>query len=249
MNSEQQTQTGGNPYVIPGAIVLAGIIIAGAVMFTSGGASAGERTIIAESNATQGQNSGSFGNNLSPTAKNVRPIDETDHVFGSRDAKIAIVEYSDFECPFCSRFHPILTQIVDEYAGEVQWVYRHFPLTSIHSRAQGASVASECVAELGGNDAFWKFGERVFNNQQQLGRDLYISIARDLGIDRATYELCLDSGKHAASIQEDGQNAVAAGGRGTPFSIIITENGEVFPFSGALPYEQVRQIIEAALKS
>jgi len=95
-------------------------------------------------------------------AKAALPVLETDHVAGNPDAPITIIEYSDFQCPFCSRAHPTVARVVEESDGEINWVYRHFPLTNIHPAAYPASVASECVAELAGNDAFWVFTDTLF---------------------------------------------------------------------------------------
>ena len=233
-----------NPYVIPISIVIAGGVIALAIIFSSGGTTGNQ---VSAEGSTTGRNN--FGNNNSPSAEGMRPVSSEDHVLGSRDAKVSIVEYSDFECPFCNRLHPTLTRIVDEFPGDVNWVYRHFPLTSIHSRAVGAAVAPDCAAQLGGNDALWEFSDQAFANQRSLGNSLYTEIAGNLGIDETAFSACVDSGRHQARVQADADNAIASGGRGTPFSIVVTEDGGVFPFSGALRYEQVRQIVEAALKS
>lgn len=219
---------------IPAAIILAGVLIAWAV-FTGGGGSG--------SVGTHGED---FGNRNSASAESVRAPSNEDHVLGDRNAPIAVIEFSDFECPFCARLHPTLGQIVEDFPGEVQWVYRHFPLTQIHSRALQASLASECVAELGGNDAFWSFSDSVFSNQRELGNPLYERLAGELGIPADEFNQCLDERRHNDKVQEDFQEAVAAGGRGTPFSVVMAEDGTVFPFSGALPYEQIRGIIEQA---
>ncbi|MCH8050015.1 DsbA family protein [Patescibacteria group bacterium] len=231
-----------NPYIIPGSIVLAGLFIGAALMFSSGGAS------LDAANAGSASGGG-FGNNNSSTAENLRPVDDSDHIFGNVNASVTIVEYSDLECPFCRRLHPTLSRIVEESDGEVRWVYRHFPLTSIHSRALIASIASECVAELGGNDAFWKFIGKLFESQSSLGESLYVETASSLGIEKVAFTECLNSGRHNERVQVDGQNAIASGGRGTPFNIVVAENGQVFPFSGALPYEQINQIIIQALNN
>lgn len=226
-------------YSIPVAIVIAGVFIAGAVVYSGSGV--GNTALRSES--------GSFGNNLSPTAENVRPVDENDHIFGNKNAAVSIVEYSDFECPFCQRFHPTLVRIIEEYPDEVKWVYRHFPLTSIHSRALSSGIASECAAQFGGNDVFWQFAEKLFDNQSRLGTDLYKELANGLGLPQTAFAECLNSEKYKDIVQADLQNAIDSGGRGTPFTIVINEKGEVFPFSGALPYEQVKAIIENALSS
>jgi protein-disulfide isomerase len=88
-------------------------------------------------------------------------VSAADHVRGSRSAQVFLIEYSDFQCSFCARFHPTAKQLVDEYQN-VAWVYRHFPLDAIHPLARPTAEASECVAELGGNDAFWEFTDAIF---------------------------------------------------------------------------------------
>lgn len=82
---------------------------------------------------------------------------DTDHIKGDKDASITIIEYSDMECPYCQRFHPTMQQVINDYGDKVNWVYRHFPLTSIHPNAMNLALSSECVAELEGNDKFWEF--------------------------------------------------------------------------------------------
>ena len=94
-------------------------------------------------------------------ATSVKAPGEDDHYKGSLSAKITLIEYSDFECPFCERFHPTAQQAVDEYNGQVNWVYRHFPL-AFHSTAQKKAEGSECAAEQGGDKAFWAFADELF---------------------------------------------------------------------------------------
>ncbi len=88
-------------------------------------------------------------------------LDENDHYRGNPDAEIVLVEYSDYECPFCTRFHTTLKNIVREYGNQVAWVYRHYPLTQLHPNATVLANASECAAELGGNDAFWQMSDAI----------------------------------------------------------------------------------------
>lgn len=89
-------------------------------------------------------------------------VTELDHIRGNMDADVVIIEYSDIECPFCKRFHGTMNQVVETYGDQVAWVYRHFPLESIHRNARPWAIESECVAEIGGNDAFWKYLDERF---------------------------------------------------------------------------------------
>jgi len=237
---------------IPLSIVVAGLIVAGAIIFSGSsgdGSIAGAGGIAGAGDSSSKQQVSDFGNNNSAQANNVRPVDGSrDHIKGTLDAKVTVIEYSDFECPFCARFHPTLEKLTEDFGGEVAWVYRHFPLTSIHSQATGAAIASECISELGGNNAFWDFASQAFRNQRNLGTEFYVNAAVELGISKSEFTDCINSGRHDERIQEDLDNVILAGGSGTPFSVVINEKGEVFPFSGALPYESVRSIIEQALE-
>ncbi len=190
-------------------------------------------------------------------AGSVKPVNGEDHILGSLDAPVKLIEFSDFECPFCKRFHRVMKRLVDEYVktGKVAWVYRHFPLDSLHSKARKEAQAAECANELGGNEAFWSFTDTLFevtpaNNRLDLA--VLPRIAQDIGLDRAKFEACLagDSrgGKYAAHIEADVQDATASGGTGTPYSLVIASNGKVFPINGAQPYRAVKSIIELALK-
>jgi len=222
--------------LIPAAIIIAAVLI-GTSMILTGGNSSGNIT----------QSDGHRGGNTS--LSNLRDITNEDHILGNPGAQVSIVEYSDFECPFCARLHQTLTRIVEDFDGEVNWVYRHFPLSSIHFRAYAAAEASECVAELGGNDAFWEFADGLFSNQSRLGTDLFGELANNLGISSSDLEACLDGNKHRAGILADRQDAINTGGRGTPHVVVINRKGDAVPFSGALPYENIRQIIEQVIES
>lgn len=154
-----------------------------------------------------------------------------------------------------------MKQVTSEYGGEVAWVYRHFPLDQLHPiKARKEAVASECAAAQGGpssslgtsNDAFWKYTDRFFeltpsNNQTNIDTMLP-QIAKEIGLDATRFATCLKSGKYDAHIEEEVQNAMATGGNGTPWSIIVTKSGKKYPLSGAQPYDAVKQLIEIALK-
>ncbi len=228
------------------------ILISGAILVTGG--LVGAAIIVSPSDERRRAGGatvspGDFGNSLSGTALGLRPVSANEHIRGNPDAPVTIVEFSDFECPFCRRLHPTLRQALEEFDGRVRWVYRHFPLTSIHSRAQGAAVAAECFARIGGNEAFWRFSDLAFDNQSRLGHKLYEGFARDSGLSAEEFNACLSSPDPLAAVNADLRDALSSGGRGTPYAIVINAQGELFPFSGALPYEQIRQIILQALQS
>ena len=187
-------------------------------------------------------------------AATLRPVSKgRDHIRGDSAAPVTLIEYSDFECPFCKSFHPTVKKLVDESNGQLRWVYRHFPLEELHPvKARKEAVASECAAELGGNDAFWKFADRFFeltpsNNRTDIDAVLP-RIAREIGIERTRFASCLASGRHDRRVAEDLQDATASGGRGTPWSIIVSKSGKTYPLSGAQPYASVKQLIELALQ-
>lgn len=183
-------------------------------------------------------------NSDSKTINGLRAIEENDHIRGNLDAPVTIVEFSDFECPFCGRLHPTLKRITEESPEKVSWVFRHFPLTTIHSRARSAAIASECVAQLGGNDSFWQFADALFDNQHSLGKNLYGKLVSDIRIDETAFNTCLKDKKIASEVNTDLNEAISSGGRGTPFSIAISGGGEMIPFSGALSYEQINAIAD-----
>lgn len=229
-----------NPYIIPGAIVIAGLIIAGAVMVSRNGDS---KKDLSKNAPTQ-----------SASAENVKPLSDKDHIFGSPNAQVTVVEFSDFECPFCKQFHETMKQVVGAYGkdGRIAWAYRHFPLDGLHSKARKESEASECAADQGGNAAFWNYADGIFaitpsNNGLDLNQ--LPVIAKNIGLDVKAFQTCLDSGKYANHVADNLADAIASGGNGTPYSVILTSKGGVFPFSGALPFEQVKSLIDQALKN
>ncbi|MBI3671614.1 thioredoxin domain-containing protein [Candidatus Azambacteria bacterium] len=240
-----------NNLSIPIAIVIAGALIAGAVFFSNkeGGAASSKtaQPQAVEKKAVADQQGGSLDQML--------PISKNDHIRGNIDAPVKIVEYSDFECPFCKRFHSAMQQAMDEYgkSGKVAWVYRSFPLDSLHPiKSRAESVAAECANELGGNEAFWKFADRFFeltpsNNQTDIDAVLP-QIAREIGLNEKDFTSCRASGKYDAHIQESIDNAIATGGNGTPWSIVVAKNGKKYPLSGAQPYASVKQLVESALQ-
>lgn len=218
-------------YGLPVAIVIAGLLVAGSVFWAGKGNSAASNKV--SSTAEERQNT------------EFRMPNESDHVRGNSNAPITIVEFSDLECPFCARIHPTLSRIIGENE-DVKWVFRHFPLSTIHSRALSAAVASECIARLGDNDNFWAFTDAAFENQRRLGESWYKEMAASFGIDSQAFGSCLKDQSVVSEIQTDLDEATSAGGRGTPYVVVVTSSGRLIPFSGALPYAQVAGIIDQA---
>lgn len=185
----------------------------------------------------------------SGSAANVPPVTAEDHVLGDADAPITWIEYSDYECPFCKRFHPTMVQMVEDYAGQVKWVYRHFPLSFHEPLASQAATAAECAGELGGgSEAFFAYSDLYFERTNSNGRGLdvkeLIPMAGELGINEKKFETCLNSGKYDDHIASDLNGGSAAGVSGTPGSIVIDSRGNAELVSGAVPYNQVSAILD-----
>ena len=236
-----EPNTNSNQWAIPGAILLAGVIIGGASVLNSGDFSLGSSSL-------------SKSKNEQTKEEVVKPrlVTKEDHIRGSLDASIFIIEYSDTECPFCKRFHSTMQQVMDEYgeSGEIAWVYRHFPIPQLHKKAETEAEATECVAELGGNLAFWSYVDRIYEvTPSNDGLDLALlpQFAEDIGINRAEFEECLESGRHSDRIKKDRDEAIATGGRGTPHSLVVVGD-TILPIAGAQPFEVVKDIIEEALE-
>ncbi len=179
---------------------------------------------------------------------NIAPVSDEDHIKGNKDAKILLIEYSDLECPFCATFHTTAQQIVDEYGGDVAWVYRHFPL-DFHERARPAALASECAAEVGGNDGFWDFISEVFADQESNLTDAGLkSVATNIGLDADEFASCLDAGNFTDKIEDQYQGGMTAGVTGTPGNFILNDKGEAWLVPGALPFETLKETIDLALQ-
>lgn len=244
----EETKQQTNQYLIPVSIVIAGAFIAAALYFGGIGNNQPTSNAVAENQPSpQPQPTLQEG-----STDSVRPVTSEDHIKGDPNAAIKIVEYSDFECPFCKRFHDTMNEVVaNETNGDVAWVFRQFPLDQLHPvKARAEAVASECAAELGGNDAFWQFADRFMeltpsNNQTQI-ETVIPQIVQEIGLDETAFQTCFESGKYDDHIDADIANAVETGGRGTPWSVLIAPNGKTFPINGAQPKESVEQLINIA---
>lgn len=178
-----------------------------------------------------------------PVVGNFRPVDEArDHVKGNTKAKVTLIEYSDFECPFCQRFHPTVKQLLEKYGKDIRFVYRHFPLR-FHPQAVPAGLASECAAEQG---KFWEMHDMLFE-KGVVATGSYTQYAKDIGLNTSKFDTCMTQQKYASRIQEDQTDGQNAGVQGTPHTIIIGPNGEKIPVSGAQPFEAVEAALQQVL--
>jgi protein-disulfide isomerase len=176
----------------------------------------------------------------------IKPIDANDHIRGTAGATITILEYSDLECPFCARVHPTTNQLLADYNGKVNLVFRHFPL-SFHQNAQKAAEATECAAELGGNDKFWAMTDMIF--EKGADNTQLASYAKAIGLNESAFTKCLDSGKQASNVSAQQQSGASAGVQGTPHNFIINnKTKKVSVVSGAQPIANFKTAIDALLK-
>lgn len=180
----------------------------------------------------------------------VEPVGARDHVRGPRDAPVKLIEFADTECPLCKRLHPTLKRLVADYRGRVAWIFRHFPVAEIHPRAPKEHEATECAAELGGEAMFWAYLDRLYEitpSSNRLDPAELPRIAEHVGLERASFERCLASGRHAARVAQDVADAQAAGAPGTPYTVVVAPNGKLYEIVGNQPYEVFRLVIDIAL--
>lgn len=230
---EQTTTTTktSNSLGVPVAIVLAGAIIAAALFFRSGGT--GQQAGL-QSPAPQVAGQQAIFANVE--------IDPSDPVLGNADAPVTIIEFSDFECPFCKQYHDTtFKQIKQTYidTGKVKYIFKDFPLSQLHPRAQASAEAAQCANDQG---KFWDYGDALFKNQKALTDDDLKRYAADLKLDIQAFGECYASGKHRAGISNDQQTGIKAQVTGTPGFAI---NGR--RLDGAQPFDKFQALIEQAL--
>jgi len=231
-------QSNKGTYLIAGAIILAGLLIGFGVYF-------GNSDIKTETDPSDISNNQEI---------KLNPITKDDHILGNPNADVIVVEFSDTECPFCKTFHQTMNKIIENYGknGRVAWVYRHFPLTSLHTKAVEEANATECAYELGGNEGFWSYINKVYEitpSNDGLDLEKLPEIAVELGFDKVKFEECQKNQKFIKKIMLNYDDAIASGGNGTPHNILLTKNNDMFQVDGAFPYEMMRSVIDIVLKS
>ena len=219
-----------SPHTIPLAILFGGIIIALAVYLSMAG-------------------SPSTGPSTGNPAL-VRPVGSQDHILGNPAAPIKVVEYSDFDCAYCKDFHLAMYDVIANAGtnGKIAWVFREFPLTELHPNAFKHAEAAECVAEAGGNDAFWRFAVALFSSQP-VEPALYGGLAAKAGAPSAAFTACyIDAAAQVdARITADRQNALDSGATGAPYSLIVVEGKPPIVMDGAYTADAIQLILDQVL--
>lgn len=164
----------------------------------------------------------------------------SNNVLGPESAKVTIVEYSDFQCPFCGKAAPTMKQILEKYPNDVRIVYKHFPLP-IHTNSKKAAEAAECAAEQG---RFWEYHDTLFANQNALYTNMLKDYAKQIGLNTTQFNVCFDSGAMRNRVEQDKKEGESLGVRGTPAFFV---NGKMI--SGAQPISVFEDAINKALSS
>ncbi len=243
---------------LPIAIVLAAIILAVAAIFIWAPRSAASPKI---ESLTDDQIAGMVNEIISSKGKvPLLPVTEADHARGATDPKITVVEYSDLECPYCKNFHETMQKIVKDHSNDVSWVYRHFPLDCtdnsskncrvLHAKARTEAIAAECAALQGGDEAFWKFTDRVFSitpSNDGLSESELTKTAKMLKLDTAQFDTCVTNKTPANTISLQAKNGISLGISGTPSSVIVDTAGNTYLIPGAYPHEVIEGVIQKLL--
>lgn len=185
-----------------------------------------------------------------PSGK-IKPVTDKDHIRGNVNAKLTLVEYSDLECPFCKRFHPTMQDLMKTYGDKIRWVYRHYPL-SFHQNAEKEAEATECVAEIGGEDKFWTYVDKIFEKTTSNGTGFALDqlgpLAQEVGVNQSSFQSCLDGGKYSKLVKDQIVDGTTGGVSGTPSTFLVDANGKSQIIVGAQPIESFKTAIDGALK-
>lgn len=234
----QSTQK--NSIILPLAIIIGFALIAVAIFFTGSRSASAPKPITDATSTT-------------PTLTSTpRPIDATDYIRGNPNAPILLVEYSDYDCPFCKQYHATLSQIMDEYGvtGRVAWVYRQFPIAQLHPNSPKISEAALCIGSIGGTEAFWKFTDLVFEEREINEQTNVVALpdyAVEAGVKKEDYIACMDSGKMEKEVKKSVEDAFNIGARGTPYTVLMV-GSEQAVINGAQSYDTVKGIINNLLQ-
>lgn len=203
-------------FSVPMAIVIAGLMIAGAVYFS-------HKPTTQVANIPGTQNQGIQSADFTLTA-----VSEKDYIRGNPDAKVVMIEYSDTECPFCKQYHTAVKNLIEKHGKDstLAWVYRNFPISERHPKAPREAEALLCAGKIGGQTGFWNFTDQIYATtpaNDGLDPAQLPIIAKNVGLDVAAFNTCLNSGEMTARVSAEHDEAVKNGAGGTPYSVLITK--------------------------
>jgi protein-disulfide isomerase len=245
MEQEKETQKENyqNPLALPFAIIIAGVIIAAAIIYAFGN----KIGTVAQAPSPSQQAA-----SVIASLDNLKPITPSDHIRGNINAPIKIIEFSDTECSYCKQFQSTLNQLMALYPGKIAWVYRHYPIDNLHSKARREATATECAAKLGGNDTFWKYLDKIFEitpSNNGLDPVQLPIIAGQIGLNIDDFNKCLAGSEFNNLIESEVKEAINLGAQGTPYGVIIAPNGIKTEIPGAYPLSYLKSVIDSALTS
>ena len=231
---------------LPIAIIVGFIIIATALFVANSGTATQSARQV-----TQRSTPLSFEELATRLHQPISAITATDHIRGNPNAPIMLVTYSSFECPSCRSYHLAMHRLLQEYGqnGDLAWTFRHLPLVEQYPNGVIIANAAECVAELGGNVAFWNFTDEVFSNRDPMGSTHLSQLsqsASDAGIPEFDFNQCLHEERHFDLITAQAADATAAGSFAIPYTVVLAGE-EVGVINGSVSYAELRQIVEVAL--
>lgn len=239
--SPKQSTAAASPYIVPMSIVVAGVLIAGAVVYSSRWQGTPSQQGLAGAQVAGGAA-------VAPLkAEDIKALADDDPVLGNPDAPVTMVEFADFQCPFCGKFQKtVMPQIIEKYVrtGKVKFVYRDFAFLGKESEI--AALGAECAKD---QDKFWDFHDYLYahqdgENEGGFAKEKVRGFAKVLGLDMAKFNACFDSGKYAEEISKDTADGRKYGVNGTPATFI---DGRMI--SGAVPFEDFDAAITEALKA
>ncbi|MBI1957303.1 MAG: DsbA family protein [Candidatus Niyogibacteria bacterium] len=242
MENSTTNESGGgekqSPFIIPGTILLAAVIVAGAIMYASGGKTA---------KAPDGEDQQAAAAGASEDAQRLLQAEPGDFVLGNPEAPVTLVEFADFQCPFCGRFFKqTLPQIKDKYVktGQVKFIFRDFAFLGEESFR--AAEAARCAGE---QRKFWEYHDYLYNHQSGENEGAFADtnlkkFALTLGLDQESFDACLDSGKYRELVEKESSGGNDLGVSGTPTTFV---NGK--SVVGAVPFSEIDKEIQAALQA
>ena len=237
---------------LPGAIIIAGALIAVALIW-----------IYKPANNGRPSTANSDNNTPNTASTGIPPVTAADHLLGNPNAPIKLIEYSDLSCPYCKEFNPTMEQVMDTYGpgGKVAWIYRHFPLYQPvdgvipHPNSLIQAEALECAAQLGGNSGFFAFEKKWFSvfpddgagRGATIDREVIRKTAEDIGLDAVSFNECVSSGRFKSRIEQSFADSLKAGVTGTPLTIMVTPSGNQIPLIGVQPFTTLKRAIDTLI--